>query len=250
MQTTNRKIRVLVVDDSAVARSVIIQGLSASPRIEVVGYAVNAMDAKTKLQHLSPDVMTLDVEMPGINGIDFLKQFLPSHPLPVILVSSLNLRVFDALAAGAVDFVRKPDAVESRESFLQALTHKIIVASHARLSRANLPHPAAPAAPLRFGGDGAPEQTVIGLGASTGGTEATLNVLRRLPANIPGMVIVQHMPRCMPSASTVYAKWKCVRLSTAMKSALAWRLWRLRIIRPRLCAWARATHSPVFRAKR
>ena len=82
MQTTNRKIRVLVVDDSAVARSVIIQGLSASPRIEVVGYAVNAMDAKTKLQHLSPDVMTLDVEMPGINGIDFLKQFLPSHPLP------------------------------------------------------------------------------------------------------------------------------------------------------------------------
>ena len=87
MQTTNRKIRVLVVDDSAVARSVIIQGLSASPRIEVVGYAVNAMDAKTKLQHLSPDVMTLDVEMPGINGIDFLKQFLPSHPLPVILVS-------------------------------------------------------------------------------------------------------------------------------------------------------------------
>lgn len=147
MQTTNRKIRVLVVDDSAVARSVIIQGLSASPRIEVVGYAVNAMDAKTKLQHLSPDVMTLDVEMPGINGIDFLKQFLPSHPLPVILVSSLNLRVFDALAAGAVDFVRKPDAVESRESFLQALTHKIIVASHARLSRANLPHPAAP--PLR-----------------------------------------------------------------------------------------------------
>ena len=191
MQTTNRKIRVLVVDDSAVARSVIIQGLSASPRIEVVGYAVNAMDAKTKLQHLSPDVMTLDVEMPGINGIDFLKQFLPSHPLPVILVSSLNLRVFDALAAGAVDFVRKPDAVESRESFLQALTHKIIVASHARLSRANLPHPAAPAAPLRFGGDGAPEQTVIGLGASTGGTEATLNVLRRLPANIPGMVIWQ-----------------------------------------------------------
>ena len=80
MQTTNRKIRVLVVDDSAVARSVIIQGLSASPRIEVVGYAVNAMDAKTKLQHLSPDVMTLDVEMPGINGIDFLKQFLPSSP--------------------------------------------------------------------------------------------------------------------------------------------------------------------------
>ena len=90
MQTTNRKIRVLVVDDSAVARSVIIQGLSASPRIEVVGYAVNAMDAKTKLQHLSPDVMTLDVEMPGINGIDFLKQFLPSHPLPAVSYTHLR----------------------------------------------------------------------------------------------------------------------------------------------------------------
>lgn len=139
--------------------------------------------------------MTLDVEMPGINGIDFLKQFLPSHPLPVILVSSLNLRVFDALAAGAVDFVRKPDAVESRESFLQALTHKIIVASHARLSRANLPHPAAPAAPLRFGGDGAPGADRHWSGRlHQAAPEATLNVLRRLPANIPGMVIVQHMP--------------------------------------------------------
>jgi len=77
MQTTNRKIRVLVVDDSAVARSVIIQGLSASPRIEVVGYAVNAMDAKTKLQHLSPDVMTLDVEMPGITGANLMQILEP-----------------------------------------------------------------------------------------------------------------------------------------------------------------------------
>ena len=89
MQTTNRKIRVLVVDDSAVARSVIIQGLSASPRIEVVGYAVNAMDAKTKLQHLSPDVMTLDVEMPGINGIDFRHILSPSSSSPPLTCGSL-----------------------------------------------------------------------------------------------------------------------------------------------------------------
>ena len=99
----------MVVDDSMLARSMLIKGLSSHPQIEVVGYAVNALDAKTKVPQLKPDVMTLDVEMPGLNGIDFLKQFLPDHPLPVILVSSLNLKVFDALAAGAVDFVRKPE---------------------------------------------------------------------------------------------------------------------------------------------
>ena len=78
------------------ARSMLIKGLSAHPRIEVVGFAVNALDAKAKLPALKPDVMTLDVEMPALNGIDFLKQYLPTHPLPVILVSSLNLKVFDA----------------------------------------------------------------------------------------------------------------------------------------------------------
>ena len=127
-----KKIRILVVDDSAVARAFLVKGLAAYPNIEVVGYAINALDAKTKILRLHPDVMTLDVEMPGTNGIDFLRQLLPEHPLPVILVSSLNLRVFDALAAGAVDFVRKPDGAESRESFLRSLSQKIVVASCAR----------------------------------------------------------------------------------------------------------------------
>ena len=96
------KIRVLVVDDSAVARAFLIKGLAAYPNIEVVGYAINALDAKAKILRLKPDVMTLDVEMPGTNGIDFLKQLLPEYPLPVILVSSLNLRVFDALAGAVI----------------------------------------------------------------------------------------------------------------------------------------------------
>lgn len=108
MLSINRKVRVLVVDDSAVARTFLTRGLSSYPNIEVVGYAVNALDARGKISSLAPDVMTLDVEMPGTNGIDFLKELLPVTPLPVILVSSLNLKVFDALAAGAVDFVRKP----------------------------------------------------------------------------------------------------------------------------------------------
>ena len=106
----DKKIRVLVVDDSALARQMIVGGLSQDPNIEVVGYAFNASDAKSKIELIKPDVVTLDVEMPGMSGIDFLKQYLPKHPIPVILVSSLNLRVFDAVEAGAVDFGRQPDA--------------------------------------------------------------------------------------------------------------------------------------------
>ena len=202
MIASQHKIRVLVVDDSAVARAYLTKGLAAFPNIEVVGYAINAVDAKAKIARLNPEVMTLDVEMPGTNGIDFLKQLLPEHPLPVILVSSLNLRVFDALAAGAVDFVRKPDGVETRDAFLRALAQKIVVASRAKVPAAQTaairqPAPAAAPAAVLGRGSGAIDldHTIIGLGASTGGTEATLEVLKRLPADIPGMVIVQHMPK-------------------------------------------------------
>lgn len=201
MISSQQKIRVLVVDDSAVARTFLMKGLSAYPNIDVVGYAINALDAQAKIARLNPDVMTLDVEMPGTNGIDFLKRLLPEHPLPVILVSSLNLRVFDALAAGAVDFVRKPDGVESRETFLRALSQKIVVASRAKVpscgrAAAKQSAAVAPAAALgRGNGLVDLDHTIIGLGASTGGTEATLEVLKRLPADIPGMVIVQHMPK-------------------------------------------------------
>lgn len=208
MLPTQRKIRVLVVDDSAVARAFLIKGLAAYPHIEIVGYAINALDAKAKILRLHPDVMTLDVEMPGTSGIDFLAQLLPEHPLPVILVSSLSLRVFDALAAGAVDFVRKPDGSESRESFLRSLAQKITVASCAKVvpprRTGNAAHPPASAClPLSRTGGSPFSQTIIGLGASTGGTEATLEVLRRLPADIPGMVIVQHMP---PGFTKMYAQ--------------------------------------------
>lgn len=199
MLTNHSPIRVLVVDDSMVARNLITQGLSAHPRIQVVGTAINAADAQNKIARLSPDVVTMDVEMPGTSGIDFLKQYLPTHPIPVILVSSLNLRVFDALAAGAVDFVRKPDGTESTTSFIHALAQKIIVASCAKVQRSTpvrsttVATTVSPATGL-LGSNSALDNTIIGLGASTGGTEATLEVLKRLPADIPGMVIVQHMP--------------------------------------------------------
>lgn len=222
MWPSNKKIRVLVVDDSVLARTMISNGLNTSPRIEVVATSFNAKDARAKIDQVKPDVMTLDVEMPGMNGIDFLKQLLPVVPLPVILVSSLDLRVFDALQAGAVDFVRKPEPGKN-EAFIQALTSKVIAAAgaHVRprpgapalapkpvlgtpaagaarppaagLNPALPSNPALPAPPL-LGNRPSLDSVIIGLGASTGGTEATLEVMKRLPADIPGMLIVQHMP--------------------------------------------------------
>lgn len=190
-----KKIRVLVVDDSALARNLIIQGLSAHPRIEVIGYAINTLDAKQKLSRLKPDVVTMDVEMPGQSGIDFLKEYLPANPVPVILCSSLDLKVFDALNAGAVDFVRKPDVQESKETFVTNLTQKVLVASMAKPRSAPLRSPSVAVDTPNLGGGPVLDRVLVGLGASTGGTEATLEVMRRLPADIPPMLIVQHMPK-------------------------------------------------------
>nr|WP_297279867.1 chemotaxis response regulator protein-glutamate methylesterase [uncultured Butyricicoccus sp.] len=194
-----KKIRVLVVDDSIMARKILIEGLSRDPRLEVVGYAINSMDAARKIPALRPDVLTLDVEMPGQNGLDFLKELIPRNPLPVVLCSSLNLRVFDALSAGAVDFVRKPDMSrpESLDLFQRELALKVRAASRARVRMPGVSqavhraHPSPILPPLT---SPSLDQVIIALGASTGGTEATLEVLRHLPANTPGMVIVQHMP--------------------------------------------------------
>ena len=202
-----KKIRVLVVDDSLLARSMITKGLSAHPRIEVVGFAINTLDAKRKIPALTPDVVTMDVEMPGQNGIEFLKEYLPANPVPVILVSSLNLKVFDALAAGAVDFVRKPTTEDTQAAFVTALAQKVLVASMSRgrvarppaVSAAGAAGAAAAASASSpaglLGNNPALNSVLIGLGASTGGTEATLEVMKRLPADIPPMVIVQHMPK-------------------------------------------------------
>ncbi len=190
-----KKIRVMVVDDSAVARNLIMQGLSAHQRIEIVGYAINTLDAKQKIPRLKPDVVTMDVEMPGQSGIDFLKEYLPNNPIPVILVSSLNLKVFDALNAGAVDFVRKPDGQQTKEAFIRSLTQRVLAASMAKVRKPPARSAAVAIATPNLGANPALDQVLIGLGASTGGTEATLEVMRRLPADIPPMVIVQHMPK-------------------------------------------------------
>ncbi len=236
------KKRVMVIDDSILFRNWLINNINSNQRFEVVGYAINAFDAKQKIPALKPDIITLDIEMPGMSGIDFLKEFLPVHPIPAILVSSLNLRVFDALAAGAVDFVRKPDmeSGQSKDLFLSTLLSKLSIASCARVrlprtaepavttARAGTAHqirPAghspfpshgtvspAPAGPLTGSKDtrelsfsklSFDNDRLIAIGASTGGTEAILEVLTHLPAKIPGIVITQHMP---PGFTSMYAE--------------------------------------------
>lgn len=225
-----KKIRLMVVDDSIVFRSWLLQNLGADPRFEIVGYAVDALDAKNKLPVLKPDIMTMDIEMPGMTGMEFLKEVLPIHPVPVILVSSLDVRVFDALAAGAIDFVRKPSTKEgAKEAFLSTLKSKLAVGAnaHVRLpsfygssgtgstvssaaSSASLSH--ASASPAGSGSSSAgfgrmPYMNsgidLVAIGASTGGTEAILEVVRQFPARMPGIVITQHMP---PGFTSMYAE--------------------------------------------
>ena len=208
--TVKKRIRVLVVDDSAVARTFITRGLMGKGNIQVVGFAVNGADALKKAPELKPDVVTLDVEMPDMSGIELLKKLMPVYRVPVILVSSLNLHVFEALAAGAVDFVRKPDSRQSKEEFIGTLAQKIETAAYAKVRTAPHPAPASPSAAAKpavetiplLGASPALDHVMIGLGASTGGTEATLEVMKRLPADIPPMVIVQHMP---PGFTKMYA---------------------------------------------
>lgn len=195
-----RKIRVLVVDDSPMFRQTMVNGLSADAGIEVVGTANDAYMARDKILELQPDVMTLDVEMPKMNGFEFIKKLMPQYPIPVVMVSSATTAVFDALNAGAVDFVSKPDGTGvGMESFINELVIKVKIASTAKVGKLKRGY---------VSGDEADKDAdrindgIIAIGASTGGTEATLEVIKDLPRDVPGVVIVQHMP---PVFTKMYA---------------------------------------------
>ena len=166
----NRIIKVLIVDDSLFFRTALQNALLKDPGISVVGTAGSAAEAAKKIQDLSPDVITMDVEMPDMKGTDFLKKLIPRRPVPVVLVSSLDLGIFDALDAGAVDFIRKPAARTDYNMFFTELTTKIRIASTARV-KAKAPSPL-DSLPTPALSPNNKAEKIIAIGASTGGTEA------------------------------------------------------------------------------
>lgn len=190
------RIRVLIVDDSILFRSFMMKELGAYSDIEVVGVATDSNEARRKILEIKPDVVTLDVEMPGMNGIDFLKSFLPVHKVPVIVVTSTPVFAFDALSAGAVDFVKKPliKTADDAKAFVKKLVNNIRVSRSAKVrtvtERTELYRNSSSISTISSCRAG----TVIALGASTGGTDALLEVVKNFPANTPPVVIVQHMP--------------------------------------------------------
>ncbi len=190
-------IRVLVVDDSAIVRKVLTQELSQFPDIEVVGSAVDPYAARDKIVALNPDVVTLDVEMPRMDGLTFLEKLMRYFPKPVIMVSSLTPEgsetAIRALALGAVDVIPKPGSALTVPDVAGRLAHSIRAAASARVERRERPAASAELAALPAGGLRTTDK-IVAIGASTGGTRAIEDVLVRLPAECPGILIVQHMP--------------------------------------------------------
>ena len=197
-----KPIRVLIVDDSAIVRKVLSEALAAEPDIEVVGTAPDPYVARDKILSLRPDVLTLDIEMPRMDGLTFLKKLMHFHPLPAVIISSLaqpSCRVaVEAMELGAVEVLAKPGGPYSVGELRQTLAAKIRAAAIARIRRpvecAALPMP-----DLRLP---LASDSVIAIGASTGGTEAIAAILTRLPASTPGIVIAQHIP---PQFSRAFA---------------------------------------------
>jgi two-component system, chemotaxis family, protein-glutamate methylesterase/glutaminase len=196
-------IRVLVVDDSALIRSVLSSIINAQPDMEVVGTAPNPIIAREKIVALDPDVLTLDIEMPLMNGLEFLQRLMAAHPMPVLMVSTLTESGGDitlrALELGAFDFISKPQL--GIEQGLQAYAEEIcgklrsaVSARRSAVSRVALRAPLVPASPLPRSSTHSAPQRLIMVGASTGGTEAIRHFLQGMPGDCPGILIVQHMP--------------------------------------------------------
>ncbi len=198
MLENQKKIRVLVVDDSRVSRELIARGVSSDPQIEVAAVAGDPFEARDKIIETRPDVITCDVEMPKMNGIEFIRRLLPQYFIPVIMVSAVSQVVFEAMEAGAVDFVVKPDqSPKGAETFMRDLIQKIKTAStvkepQRRPERTNV-----------TGNMSHDASCLIAIGASTGGTEAIYSILSSLPPTVPGIVIVQHIP---PVFSKMFAE--------------------------------------------
>jgi len=210
MATTQSKSTVLIVDDSALVRQMLTEILNEDPRLEVIGVASDPLVAREKIKKLHPDVLTLDVEMPKMDGITFLSNLMRLHPMPVIMVSSLTEKGADitlqALEIGAIDFVAKPkiDVKQGLKDYSQELCDKVASAAGAKILDSWRPSPLTAEAVTKHTtdevlGKTAPRklkttEKIIAIGASTGGTEAIKELLIRMPADSPGTVITQHIP--------------------------------------------------------
>ena len=206
-------IKVLIVDDSAIVRKIFSQELEKHNDIIVIGTAPDPYVAREKIVHLRPDVITLDIEMPRMDGLSFLRKLMKYHPIPTIVVSSLTVKnsemALEALEYGAVEVLAKPGGAYSVGDMSIQLAEKVRAAARVRVAPANT------ASKLENGATtgqrlGKPlvsalkrtTHKVIAMGASTGGTEALKSVLIQMPANCPGIVVVQHMP---PRFTTAFA---------------------------------------------
>src|SRR5579863_3421932 len=191
-------VKVLIVDDSAVVRSVLSRERAKDPQITVVGTAPDPLVASDKIESLQPDVVTLDINMPRMDGLTFLRGLMKHRPLPVIIVSAVSAvgskTAMEALEFGAVDIMQKPGGTLSLPDMAAELTAKIKAAASAKVRIRHAPavalRPKAMVAPVPSG----PIKTLIALGASTGGTQAIQTFLTGLPDHIPPILIVQHMP--------------------------------------------------------
>lgn len=188
-----RKVKVLVVDDSRLSREIIARGISRDRNILVVGQAADPFEARDRIEELNPDVITLDINMPKMNGIEFLRKLMSQHPIPTIVISGMKDKIMESLESGAVDFISKPEVKTKSdlESFLEELAYKIKTASIAKIDREVVN---TKDSEIEVARDLNKNIKVIAVGASTGGTEAFFKVLKQLPTDIPGMVVVQHMP--------------------------------------------------------
>ncbi|MGE0385477.1 MAG: chemotaxis response regulator protein-glutamate methylesterase [Gammaproteobacteria bacterium] len=213
------KIKVLVVDDSALIRRMLTEILQSDPGIEVVGTASDPYVARERIKETNPDVLTLDVEMPRMDGLSFLRNLMRLRPMPVLMVSSLTERgadvTLEALELGAVDFVTKPkiDVARGIEAYSQEIIDKVKLAAGARV-RSAAPSATQLKVEPRYDTDAVlsrrtgrqhfiTTEPVIAIGASTGGTEAIREILERMPAGAPGIVITQHIPE---SFSATFAR--------------------------------------------
>jgi two-component system, chemotaxis family, protein-glutamate methylesterase/glutaminase len=201
----NRKtpVRVLIVDDSAVMRQLLTSLLEADPEITVVGTAADPYIARDRIKALNPDVITLDVEMPHMDGLTFLRKIMTLRPMPVVMISTLTQSgaetTLEALEIGAVDFIAKPahDQAERLAELAEELQQKVKTAAQVRVAVRRAPAPRAPRRLLRSTG------RIVFVGASTGGVEALKTLLMGLPENCPPTLITQHMP---PRFTTGFAE--------------------------------------------